>query len=96
LKPERQPRLLRDGTFDPAGHDFGDKNYLGQTIKGSGFAEIEQAAGILRELGDWRAAYLGDRTITIWRFSIRGICSTLDVVSISDRIRSSTRTPMSW
>jgi hypothetical protein len=40
--------------------------------------------------------YRGDRTITIWRFSIRGICSTLEVVSISDRIRSSTRTPMSW
>ena len=41
-------------------------------------------------------AYRGDSTITIWRFSIRGICSTLEVVSISDRIRSSTRTPISW
>ena len=37
----------------------------------------------------------GDKTITIWRFSIRGICSTLEVGSISVRIRSKTRAPIS-
>ena len=42
-----------------------------------------------------RVTYRGDSTITIWRFSIRGICSTFDVVSISARIRSNTRTPIS-
>ena len=41
-------------------------------------------------------SYFGDSTITICRFSNRGICSTLVLTSISARIRSSTRTPMSW
>lgn len=49
LKPEQQPLLIRDGLFEfnPARHDFGDKILLGKTIKGSGFAEIEQAVDIL-------------------------------------------------
>ena len=49
LKPELQPLLVRDGAFEfnPARHDFGDKVLLGKTIKGSGFAEIEQALDIL-------------------------------------------------
>ncbi len=49
LKSEWQPLLVRDGAFlfNPARHDFGDKVFLGQTIKGSGFAEIEQALTLL-------------------------------------------------
>src|SRR6202035_5388954 len=49
LKPELQPLLVRDGAFEfnPARHDFGDKTFLGKTIKGSGFAEIQQAVDIL-------------------------------------------------
>jgi uncharacterized protein (DUF1800 family) len=49
LKPELQPLLIRDGAFEfnPARHDFGDKSFLGKTIKGSGFAEIEQAVDML-------------------------------------------------
>ncbi len=49
LKPELQHLLVRDGLFEfnPARHDFGDKVFLGRTIKGSGFAEIEQAVDIL-------------------------------------------------
>jgi uncharacterized protein (DUF1800 family) len=49
LKPEWQPLLVRDGLFEfnPARHDFGDKVFLGKTIKGSGFAEIEQAVDAL-------------------------------------------------
>jgi len=43
-----------------------------------------------------RAAYLGERTITICRISMRGICSTLVAASRSARIRSSTFTPISW
>ncbi len=40
-----RPGLVRDGLFqfNPDRHDFGDKPFLGQTIKGSGYAEIEQA-----------------------------------------------------
>ncbi len=43
------PRAIRDGMFAfyPARHDFGDKVFLGHTIKGSGYAEIEQALDIL-------------------------------------------------
>ncbi|WP_341990679.1 DUF1800 domain-containing protein [Azorhizobium sp. AG788] len=49
LKPEWQPLLVRDGlfTFNPARHDFGDKTFLGHTIKGQGFAEVEEALDIL-------------------------------------------------
>jgi uncharacterized protein (DUF1800 family) len=49
LKPEWQPLVVRDGAFlfNPARHDFGDKIFLGQTVKGGGFAEIEQALDIL-------------------------------------------------
>ena len=49
VKPELQPQLMRDGLFEfnPARHDFGDKVFLGQTIKGQGFAEVEQALSIL-------------------------------------------------
>ncbi len=38
----------------------------------------------------------GVSTMIIWRFSIRGICSTLVCASRSARIRSSTFTPSSW
>ncbi len=33
--------------FNPARHDFGDKVFLGHTIKGRGFAEIDEAIDIL-------------------------------------------------
>ena len=49
LKPQYQPLLVREGLFEfnPNRHDFGDKLLLGHTIKGSGFAEVEQALDIL-------------------------------------------------
>ena len=49
LKPELQGQLIRDGLFEfnPARHDFGDKIFLGQHIKGRGFAEVEEALDIL-------------------------------------------------
>jgi uncharacterized protein (DUF1800 family) len=49
LKPELQSLLIRDGLFEfnPARHDFGDKIFLGHIIKGSGFAEVEEALDIL-------------------------------------------------
>jgi uncharacterized protein (DUF1800 family) len=49
LKPEWQLLLIRDGLFEfnPARHDFDDKMLLGLPIRGSGFAEIEQAVTIL-------------------------------------------------
>lgn len=49
LKPQWQPLYVRSGLFEfnPARHDFGDKHFLGHTIKGSGFGEVEQALDLI-------------------------------------------------
>jgi len=49
LKPEWRPLYVRAGlfVFNPARHDFGDKHFLGHVIKGSGFAEVEQALDLI-------------------------------------------------
>ncbi|HSY29032.1 MAG TPA: DUF1800 domain-containing protein [Burkholderiaceae bacterium] len=49
LKPEWQALYLRDGAFEfnPARHDFGDKQFLGQTITGQGWGEVEQAIDLI-------------------------------------------------
>ncbi|MET4898042.1 DUF1800 domain-containing protein [Sphingomonadaceae bacterium jetA1] len=51
LKPELQPLYLRAGLFEfnPARHDFGTKHFLGHTITGSGFAEVEQALDLIAD-----------------------------------------------
>jgi len=49
LKPAYLGLYVRDGLFEfnPNRHDFGDKVFLGHTIRGSGFGEVEQALDIL-------------------------------------------------
>ncbi|HEY4921938.1 MAG TPA: DUF1800 domain-containing protein [Xanthobacteraceae bacterium] len=49
LKPELQPQLVREGAFEfnPARHDYGDKVFLGHTIKGRGLAEVGEAVDLL-------------------------------------------------
>lgn len=49
LKPEWQGLYRREGLFEfnPARHDFGDKQFLGHTIHGSGFGEVEQALDLI-------------------------------------------------
>ncbi|MDR3508875.1 MAG: DUF1800 domain-containing protein, partial [Caulobacteraceae bacterium] len=49
LRPQLQGQLIRAGLFEfnPARHDYGDKVLLGHTIRGQGFAEVEQALDIL-------------------------------------------------
>ncbi len=49
LSPELANQLIREGLFEfnPARHDYGDKTFLGHTIKGRGFAEVEEALDIL-------------------------------------------------
>jgi uncharacterized protein (DUF1800 family) len=49
LKPELQSQLVREGAFEfnPARHDYGDKVFLGHTIKGRGLAEVDEAIDIL-------------------------------------------------
>ncbi|NCT82390.1 MAG: DUF1800 domain-containing protein [Comamonadaceae bacterium] len=44
LKPAQEAQYRRDGLmeFNPARHDFGDKTLLGITVKGQGYAELDQ------------------------------------------------------
>jgi uncharacterized protein (DUF1800 family) len=51
LKPELQPLYIRAGLFEfnPARHDFGTKHFLGHTIQGSGFGEVEQALDLIAD-----------------------------------------------
>jgi len=70
LKAEYQPLLVKNGLFEfnPNRHDFGDKIFLGHSIRGSGFDEVEQALDILarepataRHVSTQMAAYfMGD------------------------------------
>jgi uncharacterized protein (DUF1800 family) len=45
VRPERQGDYVRDGVFEfnPNRHDYGDKVFLGQTVKGRGPAELDEA-----------------------------------------------------
>jgi uncharacterized protein (DUF1800 family) len=49
LKPELQSQLVRQGAFEfnPTRHDYGDKVFLGHTIRGRGLAEVDEAVDIL-------------------------------------------------
>ena len=49
LSPELENQLVRDGLFEfnPARHDYGDKTFLGHTITGRGFGEVDEALDIL-------------------------------------------------
>ncbi|MBW8848979.1 MAG: DUF1800 domain-containing protein [Burkholderiales bacterium] len=49
LKPTQEAQYERRGLmeFNPARHDFGDKQLLGTTVKGRGFAEIDQVLDLL-------------------------------------------------
>jgi uncharacterized protein (DUF1800 family) len=48
-KQAPQPDHIRNGLFEfnPTRHDYGVKHFLGHTIEGRGFAEVEQALDIL-------------------------------------------------
>jgi len=49
IRKDLQPMVVTDGLFffDPRRHDFGDKLFMGHTIIGSGYPEIEQVLDIL-------------------------------------------------
>jgi uncharacterized protein (DUF1800 family) len=49
LKPELQSQYVRDGLFEfnPNRHDYGDKVFLGRTIKGRGLAEVDEALDMI-------------------------------------------------
>ena len=45
VKKDKQEQYLRKGLFEfnPNRHDYGDKEFLGQTVKGRGLAEVNEA-----------------------------------------------------
>ncbi|PHV25662.1 hypothetical protein CSQ93_23205 [Janthinobacterium sp. BJB426] len=45
VKPALQSQYVRKGLFEfnPNRHDYGDKQFLGQTVKGRGLAELDEA-----------------------------------------------------
>lgn len=49
VKGEHAKDVVQDGifAFNPAAHDYGDKEFLGHHIKGRGWAEVEEAMDIL-------------------------------------------------
>lgn len=49
LRPALEAQYRRDGLveFNPARHDFGDKTLLGITVKGRGYAELDQVLDLL-------------------------------------------------
>lgn len=49
LPPRLQPYYRRDGLFEfnPARHDFGTKQFMGHTIAGSGYGEVNQALDLI-------------------------------------------------
>jgi uncharacterized protein (DUF1800 family) len=49
LKPELQSQYVHSGLFEfnPGRHDYGDKVFLGHTVKGRGLAEIDEALDMI-------------------------------------------------
>jgi uncharacterized protein (DUF1800 family) len=107
LKAQWQPLYVRAGLFEfnPARHDFGDKVFLGHAIKGSGYAEVEQALDLIaaspataHHVSERLAVYftgdnpdpaLVDRMATTFRRSDGDIAAVLRVLFRSSQFRAS-------
>jgi uncharacterized protein (DUF1800 family) len=107
LKPQWQPLYVRAGLFEfnPARHDFGPKAFLGHTIQGSGFGEVEHALDMIaaspataHHISAEIAAYfvadtppetLVDRMATTFRHNDGDIASVLRTLFRSAEFRAS-------
>jgi uncharacterized protein (DUF1800 family) len=67
LRREQQAAYVRAGLFEfnPARHDFGDKLLLGQTIRGHGLAELDEALDRLAR-HPATARFIGRKLATYW------------------------------
>ncbi|TPG49060.1 DUF1800 domain-containing protein [Sphingomonas glacialis] len=107
LNPQRQALYLRAGLFEfnPNRHDFGDKQFLGQTIKGSGFGEVETALDLIARapatahhvslqlatyfLGDRPPPAVIDRMTAAWRKTDGDIAAVLRAMIRAPEFRRS-------
>ncbi|WP_239025836.1 DUF1800 domain-containing protein [Sphingomonas paeninsulae] len=107
LKPQWQPLFIRAGLFEfnPARHDFGDKQFLGHEIKGSGYREVEQALDLIARspatahhvseqlatyfMGDAPPPAVIDRMTSAWRSSDGNIPQVLGVMFRSPEFTAS-------
>ena len=107
LNPARQALYVRAGLFEfnPNRHDFGDKQFLGRTIKGSGFGEVEEALDLIAKApatahhlstqlatyftGDNPPAALIDRMTSAWQRSDGDIAAVLRTMIKAPEFRQS-------
>jgi uncharacterized protein (DUF1800 family) len=107
LSPQRQPLYVRAGLFEfnPNRHDFGDKQFLGHTIKGSGFGEVEEALDLIARspatarhvseqlatyfMGDNPPAAVIDRMTAAWQKSDGDIAQVLRTMIRAPEFRQS-------
>lgn len=107
MKPQLQPLYIRAGLFEfnPARHDFGTKTFLGHTIKGSGFDEVEQALDLIAAspatahhvsekiaayfIGDTPPPALVDKMATTFRHSDGDIAAVLRTLFRSAEFKAS-------
>ena len=107
LGPKKQALYLRAGLFEfnPNRHDFGDKQFLGHTIKGSGFGEVEQALDLIAKspatarhvstqlatyfVGDNPPAALVNRMVATWQRRDGDIASVLRTLIQAPEFRQS-------
>jgi uncharacterized protein (DUF1800 family) len=106
LRPEREALYVRQGAFEfnPNRHDFGDKQFLGRTIKGRGAAELDEVLDLIvaqpatsRFVSRKMAVYLladepppalVDRMAEAFRSSGGRIDATLRVLLLSPEFRA--------
>ncbi|WP_066589831.1 DUF1800 domain-containing protein [Sphingomonas pruni] len=107
LSPQRQGLYVRAGLFEfnPNRHDFGDKQFLGHTIKGSGFGEVEEALDLIARspatahhvseqlatyfMGDTPPAPVVDRMTATWQKSDGDIAQVLRTMIRAPEFRQS-------
>ena len=107
LSPQRQALYVRAGLFEfnPNRHDFGDKQFLGHTIKGSGFGEVEEALDLIARspatahhvseqlatyfMGDTPPAAVVDRMTATWQKSDGDIAQVLRTMIRAPEFRQS-------
>ncbi|WP_066807065.1 DUF1800 domain-containing protein [Sphingomonas asaccharolytica] len=107
LSPQRQALYVRAGLFEfnPNRHDFGDKQFLGHTIKGSGFGEVEEALDLIARspatachvseqlatyfMGDNPPAAVVDRMAATWQKSDGDIAQVLRTMIRAPEFRQS-------